>query len=449
MNQIEGKVVPLRQITSDVRIREDYGSLTSLRESLKRQEGQIQSLACMETDVDEYLLLAGGRRLLAMQEEFGDDHPVLIRVYKKEDLTDDLMLAIEMAENLHRKDLSWQEKVNGRERLHNFHVERFGQHSPKKNPDGWTQQRTAELLCIDRSGVAQDLEMAAAMRFMPELAKCKTQDDARKTLAKAQEALVLQEVAVRIEKKTIDTPDDTTRQKIRDSYINGDFFDLIKKVPSGTIHFVDCDPPYGIEFDGFEARTGMARLEGKQFKEVAAKDFPDFIRAVLKELWRVMADGSWILLWFAQDPWFDENRRALVETGFDFKPIPLVWHKGLETMRCFAPSIYLGRSYECAFYARKGDARIVKLGQVDHYDVRVGRPKSHPTEKPCSMMYNILKTFTSPGNRVLVPFAGSGNTLLAAADHGLPAFGYEITPDYKVRFAMKVEAKLPPKYHEL
>jgi site-specific DNA-methyltransferase (adenine-specific) len=56
---------------------------------------------------------------------------------------------------------------------------------------------------------------------------------------------------------------------------------------------------------------------------------------------------------------------------------------------------------------------------------------SHPSMKPIGLCEQLITTFTqSPGDVVLVPFAGSGSELIAAAMHNRLAIGFERDPDY-------------------
>lgn len=62
----------------------------------------------------------------------------------------------------------------------------------------------------------------------------------------------------------------------------------------------------------------------------------------------------------------------------------------------------------------------------------------HPTEKPVALMRDILRDFAKPGHTIFDPFAGSGTTIVAAKQLGMPAFGSELDPkwaDYATRRA--------------
>ena len=53
-------------------------------------------------------------------------------------------------------------------------------------------------------------------------------------------------------------------------------------------------------------------------------------------------------------------------------------------------------------------------------------PTIHPTQKPVKLLRRIIELFTDPGQVVIDPCAGSGSTLIAAAQTGRSAYGFEI-----------------------
>lgn len=57
-------------------------------------------------------------------------------------------------------------------------------------------------------------------------------------------------------------------------------------------------------------------------------------------------------------------------------------------------------------------------------------PKVHPTQKPVPLLERIIEIFTDKGDVVIDPCCGSGSTLLAAAQMGRKAYGFEIKKDF-------------------
>jgi site-specific DNA-methyltransferase (adenine-specific) len=57
-------------------------------------------------------------------------------------------------------------------------------------------------------------------------------------------------------------------------------------------------------------------------------------------------------------------------------------------------------------------------------------PKVHPTQKPVRLLERLITIFTDQGDVVIDPCAGSGTTLLAAAQCNRRSYGFEIKKDF-------------------
>ena len=71
-----------------------------------------------------------------------------------------------------------------------------------------------------------------------------------------------------------------------------------------------------------------------------------------------------------------------------------------------------------------------KRGIYTHLTNGASRHGQHPTEKPLSLMCELLIDFTKPGDLVFDPFMGSGTTGLACVKLGRRFIGCEIDPAY-------------------
>ncbi len=74
-------------------------------------------------------------------------------------------------------------------------------------------------------------------------------------------------------------------------------------------------------------------------------------------------------------------------------------------------------------------------GDVWRFPVLAGRrfrdeKVDHPTQKPLSISNRIIRHFSSPGEIVLVPFAGSGSECVAAKAAGRHFVSFELNVDY-------------------
>jgi site-specific DNA-methyltransferase (adenine-specific) len=127
--------------------------------------------------------------------------------------------------------------------------------------------------------------------------------------------------------------------------------------------------------------------------------------------------------------------------GFGVTRLCGIWTKGTPG-QSMNPSIRLANSYEMFFYAWKGSPALNKAGHGNDFNFPPvpAQQKVHPTERPIELMKDLYETFAFPGSRVLIPFLGSGNGLLAANALGMPAVGFELSRSYKDSFLVKANS---------
>jgi ParB/RepB/Spo0J family partition protein len=437
----EGKLafVNLDDISFGNRRREDYGAVDELAKSIS-ERGLIHPIA-VQSDTGEppYILAAGGRRFLA--HKMLGRATIACRIYDHP-LTSLELKAIELFENIDRKDLTPQEDCNLKRDIHNLMVEIHGRKvSTTPGAEGWSMRDTANALGKSVSSVSEDIKIADAAAKMPELEldKCKTKKEALKTIERFEQTIIRGELVKRAEKEL-----GTDNTRLAKSYIVMDFFEGVKEIPTGSIDLVEIDPPYAIDLPDLKrSDLGYKSNYGESYNEISRDVYVDFITNVLRECNRVMKPDSWLLMWFGSEPWFESIYTMLNINGFKCRRIPALWTKADQTGQCFQPSIYLGNSYEMFFYARKGSPSIKKQGRKAQFDFAPVDPakKVHPTVRPVELMEDILSTFAWEGARVLVPFAGSGNTLIAAANLKMLPIGYDLSEEYRDAFVSHLIGK--------
>lgn len=437
MNLGKLAIIPMDQIDFGSRKRKEYGDINELIESIKKH-GLIHPIAVYsETGSPPYLLAAGGRRYLAFLAM--EEPNISCRIYDHP-LSEHELKAIELLENLDRKDFTFKEKCDLHRDIHNLMVAVHGEKvSTSPDAKGWSLRDTANFLGKSVGLISEDIKLAETMETFPELEldKCKGKKEAMKSAARFEQVLVRTELAKRAEKQLGDV-----NRTLADSYVVGDFFDEVVKIPDGTIDLVEIDPPYAISLQRakkFEG-TSYKATYGNTYNEVDADFYGSFMSGVLKEAYRVMNEGSWLIMWFAPEPWFEPMFKWITDAGFKCRRMPALWTKGNHTGQTMQPSIYLGASYEMFYYCRKGGAKILTQGRKSQFDFDPVFPanKIHPTERPVELLEEILRTFVMEGSRVLVPFAGSGNTLIAAANCKMIPLGYDLEKEYKDGFVARL-----------
>jgi len=439
---IELLTVERSQIEIGERHREDYGDINDLAESMK-QEGIIQPLA-VKRNGERFKLLAGGRRIKAAEKAGITEIPV--RVYP-ENLSETQMLMIELCENVFRKDMTWLEQTRLRKKIHDLGIEIHGR-KVSKAPDakGWTQEQTATMTGVNQRMISAELQLAEAVEAFPQLAQAKTRDEAVKMMKKMGETMIRQELAKRIEEHKAQTPFDKQLAQIAQRFIVADFFDMVKQLPDKSIDFCEVDPPYAIDLMELKKKRDISMYNEESYNEVEKEDYLFFLERTINECYRVMSDQSWMVFWFAIEPWIEDIYMLLSKAGFQTRRLVGLWVK--ETGQTMNPALHLANAYEPFFYCRKGNPSIMKQGRTNVFNYKAVAPgkKRHPTERPIELIQELLQTFCLEGSRVLVPFLGSGNTILAAANLNLIAFGADLSQEYKDAFTVRVYSGKPGEY---
>lgn len=427
---IELKTVKLSEVEVSARFREEMGDIDGLADDISKK-GIISPLAVMEQDGEKpYLLLAGGRRLLAIEKTGSTEVPV--RVYPK-GLTELEVRSIELSENLFRKDLTWLEKVNLQAEVHRLQQEIHGViHTTPGRPvvSAHTQADTAKMLGVSTPDVAISVRLSKIANKFPELFEGVTkQSDAIKLVKKLGNQMLASEMSKKYDEET------PRKGVLANKFILEDFFTGVRKVPDRSVDLVEIDPPYGIDLTevkrGYDSKT-------ESYNEIKQSEYISFIQRTMTECYRVMSDHSWLLCWFGPEPWFEPVFQAIIGVGLICKRIPGVWVK--PSGQTNNPALLLASSTEHFFYARKGSPTLNKQGRSNAFNFSPVPPqkKIHPTERPIEMMEEIVTTFSRPGSTVMVPFLGSGNTLLAAHNSKMNAFGFELSKQYRDSFIVKL-----------
>lgn len=450
------KYIPLEEIKVGERFREDFGDLDGLKESI-REKGLIQPISVS----NEMELLAGGRRYEACRQLGFKSIPALIR-----DNVDEIdAREVELVENVFRKDFTWQERSRLTAEIDRLYRE--------KDPT-WNQRKTASLLERGLGSISRDVQLAQAIKAIPELGEHKTADDALKALKKMEEEVIIAELAKRQaainaagdgdedinedgwgegvvqinavpEKRTTFRPFDLEKV-VRDVYRRADncyrisdvFDGMASMRTNGHIEFIECDPPYGIDLTEQKGSKDSVDSTIHGYQEIASNEYEAFLKKLTTELYRVAGRDCWMIFWFGPS-WHTQVKAALESAGWLVDDIPAIWTKFQgQTLQ---PEIYLARCYEPFFVCRKGKPILAMRGcsNVFSYAGVPAAEKYHPTERPQSLLVALLKTFCIPGTRVFIPFLGSGATLRACITENLTAHGYDINDQYKPRFLLKVE----------
>lgn len=417
------KHVQVSEIICEARAREDLGDLEELKTSI-REKGVIQPIS-LDSNMR---LLAGGRRYTACVELGIPTIPAIIR----NDVSEIDAKEIELIENIHRKDFTWQERARLTAEIDALFR--------KKDPN-WSIRKTGELLDTSKSSVGRELQLAKAMEVIPEIAEAKTADDALKMLKKLEEDAITKELRRRQQQNVesvasnsqgIDAGIAAALKQADQNYIIKDVFKGLEGLrTNGHISIIECDPPYGIDLDSQKA-GGTAQA----YQEVDRSVYESFLNRLTSELYRVAGKDCWMVFWFGPS-WGREVYDALTTAGWQVDEIPAVWVK--PNGQTLQPELYYARCYEPFYLCRKGRPVMAERGRSNVFSFANSSNKYHPTERPVPLIEAILSTLSVGMDTVLVPFLGSGATLRACYNRGLKGFGFDVDAKYKDKFMLAVE----------
>ena len=438
--------IPISNIIVAERYRTDFGPIDELARSIT-DNGLILPIAVEQLADGTYDLLAGERRLRACRSLNWET--IEARIYEGP-LTDLERRSIELEENIQRKDMTWLEECTLKRDIHNLRLQIHGKKTiPSADAPGWSMRDTAKLLDVSPADVSLDLNLAKAVETFPEFdwESCKNKSEARKQVNKLTKTLTRHAAAEEFN-QAMSAPDGDKcnktilHKRISESFLIGDCVEMMRKLPANFADFVEIDPPYAIELN--EMKRGGT--DGYAFyNEINQDVYLRFMNSVITEAYRIMKPNAWLVLWFGPEPWFEplhdllafdttfnETTKQIVKTPrFAVKRLPGIWTKS--TGQTQQPLTNLANCYEMFFYARKGNAELQMPGRSNlfNFEPLHASKKRHPTERPAALIQELLNTFTTEGSQVVVPFAGSGRTMLEAWRCQRFAIGYDLSEDYR------------------
>jgi DNA modification methylase len=194
----------------------------------------------------------------------------------------------------------------------------------------------------------------------------------------------------------------------------------------GSVNAIITDPPYGVDYRSRHATTPTGL---KYVKDVSNdRDLANAISLFdeVMDVWLPYATALSELYvftrWDIVGEWI-EVVRGLSRHGFKYKML-LVWDKGEPGTGDIDNN--WGCGHELIIYAKKGLRRApFRRSGVLHFDKVAPSKIIHPTEKPVSMLEELVKFSTDKGEIVGDPFSGSGAVSVACRNTGRNSIAFE------------------------
>lgn len=237
-----------------------------------------------------------------------------------------------------------------------------------------------------------------------------------------------------------------TISNMKDIKFFNDHFQNYKSYSIPKAQLVIADIPYNIGKNAYgsnpswyvdgDNKNGESELAGKEFfdtdKDFRISEFLHFCSKMLVKEPKETGKAPCMIVFCAFEQQFELITKAK-DYGLN-NYINLVFRKNFSAQVLKANMRVVGNcEYALLFYRDKlpkfnNDGRMIFncMDWVRDTDT----PKVHPTQKPVKLLKNLIEIFTDKGDVVIDPCAGSGSTLLAAAQCDRKAYGFEIKKDF-------------------
>jgi 16S rRNA G966 N2-methylase RsmD len=433
-------VIALADVVVEDRMRKDFGSIDDLANSIKKY-GLLQPIILGLSDVVNgqscTYLLAGERRLRSMKR-LGITHLEHAKhyVWRGEEGDEDKKVrfkAIELEENLKRKELTWQEQLLGKQQLLTMMQEIYGQ--PRSGPPsalapdkpGFGVNKLAAMLGESVGTTSQDLQVAALLTQIPALRNAKTKSEVLSKMKIAGTVLGMQAAATQRITDRITAGLPAAAQSYWELHETS--FDK-NKLLDESVDLIWSDLPYGADVTAVHDKTEIYH----EYDDSRASLIM-MLDSIATESYRVLRNDRYAVFCFGFN-YYPELVQTLKLAGFHVNPVPCIWNKG--TKFGANPLVAYCIGYEPLLVAWKGSPRFIRPGQSNVFNYPPPENRIHLVQKPVVLVKQFLEDMTTEGAVVVDWCAGTGTTGVACHEMKRHAILFERDPS----MAMLAKARL-------
>lgn len=225
-----------------------------------------------------------------------------------------------------------------------------------------------------------------------------------------------------------------------------DHFQNFKKYLNCKAQLIIADPPYNLGvnayasnpswYEGGDNKNGESELAGREFfdtdKNFKPAEFMHFCSQMLVKEPKESGKAPCMIIFCGFEQQFQYIELGK-KYGFNHY-INLVFRKNYSAQVLKANMKIVGNCEYGVLLYREKLPKFNNNGQMifNCFEWRRDNatPKVHPTQKPVPLLEKLIELFTDKGDVVIDPTAGSGTTLLASANMGRRAYGFEIKKQF-------------------
>lgn len=218
----------------------------------------------------------------------------------------------------------------------------------------------------------------------------------------------------------------------RGEFFNGDCFDVMAKLPSGSVDMVLCDLPYGTTQNKWDSVLPLDKLWREYWRLCRGA-------VVLTASQPFTSSVTTSAVVHFKHAWVWEKNTA---TGhLNAKRMPMKLHEDILVF-AKAEAVYNPQGLEPLgkITRRGGNGGNFGKSGTSNFQEWTNYPRSilrfpvekgfHPTQKPVALFEYLIRTYTNEGDLVLDNTAGSGTTAIAAENAGRRWVCIERDPEY-------------------
>ena len=402
-----------------------------------RKIGQIQPIVVLPPDESDgpFKLIIGRHRYQAVKELYAEDPDYIHQFLGKpiprgtisaldiRDVPVEILLNMEISENIHRMDLTWQEKAAALAALHDMEKKKFEQKKVAgeiPSDQSYTFSATAKKL----AGATGGSEAAIANKISQSLvlvSQLEDKDVAGADSAKAAFNVLKSKLTMQARQLSVDYEGETQHHLIETDCIDY----MIRAFTEGkTEHDLDplfslilADPPYGIGADSYD------NMKEHKYDDSWA-NAQEVYRAIAHLGYHTSADRANFMAFCTPERWHD-IRDIAESAGWVSWPRPLVWAKSNEGMRPWGQQ-GLAYTYECIYWGTKGRKGLISTANdIFAYYKPKSSEREHAAAKPVDLYARLIELTCLPGDWVLDPCVGSGTSFKAGFLRKVRVIGIE------------------------
>ena len=233
---------------------------------------------------------------------------------------------------------------------------------------------------------------------------------------------------------------------MKDIELFNDHFQNYKTYGIPKAQLIIADIPYNIGKDAYGSNpswyidgdnaNGESELAGKTFfdtdKDFRISEFLHFCTKMLMKEPKETGKAPCMIVFCEFEQQFELIQKAK-EYGLN-RYINLVFRKNFSAQVLKANMRIVGNCEYGVLLYRDKLPKFNNEGRMIFNCMEYRRdsitPRIHPTQKPVPLLEHLIQIFTDKGDVVIDPCAGSGTTLLAAAQTGRKAYGFEIKKNF-------------------